>query len=87
MSWQAVQMGGRNRMLLGFLFRTKKFEDGEIHLWECEHIGASDYTSLSRLYSVSSADVLCVELCRHKRWLIPTPTETGLSCDIFNGLN
>lgn len=78
-------------MLLGFFvlfcflgsFQRKKFEDGEIYLREREHIKASDYTSLSRLYSVSTADVLSVELYRHKRWLLPTPTETGLSCNFL----
>lgn len=77
-------------MLLGFFlffgfffFSTKKFEDGEIHLMEHEHIRASDCPSLSRLYNVSTANVLSVELYRHKRWLLPTPTETGLSCNFL----
>lgn len=96
MSWQAVRVIGRNTMLLGFVvvvllgfvlfcffLQTNKFEDGEIHLREHEHIRPSDYISLTRQYSVTTANVLSIELYRHERWFLLAPAGTGLSCNFL----
>lgn len=50
--------------MLLLLFETRKFEDGEIHLRGCEHIGASDYAFLAKLHSVS--------LPSTQRWAVQT---------------
>lgn len=66
-----------------FFLQTNKFEDGEIHLRDHEHIRPSDYISLTRQYSVTTANVLSIELYRHERWFLPAPTGTGVSCNFL----
>lgn len=67
--------------MLLLLFETRKFEDGEIHLRGCEHIGASDYSFLAKLHSVSLPSYSALGCA--DRWLLITPTGIGVSCNFL----